>query len=106
MIAFAQNPRWLARAVVVASLASAFAHDPAAAACNEEPAPGVDWSECQKTRLMFGSADLSNGEFVETVFSATDLSKANLAGANLTLADLSNASLAGADLSGATLEKA
>ena len=46
---------------------------PALAGCGDEPGPGVDWSECEKSRQMFGSADLSNGEFVQTFFTATDL---------------------------------
>lgn len=79
---------------------------PALAECSDEPGPGVDWSECEKGRLMFGSADLSNGAFVQTFFTGTDLAKANLAGSDLSLAELSNARLAGADLAGAVLEKA
>jgi uncharacterized protein YjbI with pentapeptide repeats len=79
---------------------------PALAECNDEPGPDVDWSECEKVRLMFGSADLSNGEFVETFFTSTDLAGANLSGSDMSLAELSNARLAGADLAGTVLEKA
>src|SRR5436190_11992880 len=79
---------------------------PALAECSDDPGPGVDWSECQKSKLMFGSADLSNGDFVQTTFTATDLSGANLAGSDLSLAELSNASLAGAHLNGSVLQKA
>jgi uncharacterized protein YjbI with pentapeptide repeats len=79
---------------------------PSQAACGDQAAPGVDWTECNKTRLMMGQADLSGGEFVQTFFSSSDLRGVNLADANLSLAEFSNASLAGANLSGATLEKA
>jgi uncharacterized protein YjbI with pentapeptide repeats len=93
-------------AIGAALLLLALPTSPALAECNDEPGPEVDWSECQKARLMFGSADLSNGEFVETFFTSTDLAKANLAGSDLSLAEFSNARLAGADLTGAVLEKA
>lgn len=79
---------------------------PALAACGDEPGPGVDWSECQKMRLMIGSADLSNGDFVQTFFTGSDLAGVNLSGADLSLAELSNARLAGAHLTGVVLEKA
>jgi len=79
---------------------------PSQAGCGDEAAPGVDWTECDKMRLMMGAVDLSDGELVQTFFSSTDLRGAKLNEANLSLAELSNASLAGADLSGALLEKA
>jgi len=78
----------------------------ASADCKEEPKPGVDWSDCQKTRLMIGGADLSGGIFNQTFFTSTDLREANLSGAELVRAEFSNANLAGADLSGANMEKA
>lgn len=93
-------------AIFAALLLLALPLSPALAECSDEPGPGVDWSECEKGRLMFGSADLSNGAFVQTFFTGTDLAKANLAGSDLSLAELSNARLAGADLAGAVLEKA
>ncbi len=94
------------RAILAALPALVLFAAPVLADCKDQPTAGVDWSECQKSRLMFGSADLENGEFVQTFFTSTDLSKANLANANLSLAELSNASLVGADLTGANLEKA
>ena len=82
------------------------AASPALAGCKDEPGPSVDWSECDKMRLMFNSVDLANGQFVQTFFSSTDLAGANLSGADLSLAELSNARLAGANLAGSLLEKA
>lgn len=79
---------------------------PAAATCNERPAVGVDWSKCEKRRLMLRGQDLSDGTFVRTDFSRSDLAEAKLAGADLTEANFEHARLAGADLSGAVLAKA
>lgn len=82
------------------------ATSPANAGCRDQARPGVDWSECQKARLMIGGIDLSGGIFVQTFFTSSDLRGADLSGADLTLAEFSLASLAGANLSGANLEKA
>src|SRR5687768_16237710 len=70
----------------------------AEAKCNDHPASGVDWSQCEKMRLMLGGSDLSGGTFEETSLPATDLSGANLSGARLVRAELTRASLAGANL--------
>ncbi len=96
---------WLiltALSLAIFAMASAMAQ----ADCKEEPGPGIDWSECQKTRLMISGRDLSGGTFELTFFTSTDLRNADLSGANLVRAEFSNASLAGAELPGANLEKA
>jgi len=79
---------------------------PASAGCGDRPAAGVDWSKCEKRRLILGGQDLSKGTFVRTDFSRSDLADAKFTGADLTEADFEHARLAGADLSGATLAKA
>src|SRR3712207_6452431 len=98
---------WIAqrRAGILFAILVAFAAAPASADCDDEPGPGVDWSECEKARLMMAEQDFSGGSFVATFFTASDLRGGNLAGADLTRSDLSLASLAEADLSGASLEK-
>jgi uncharacterized protein YjbI with pentapeptide repeats len=90
----------------IAALILGLSTAPSLAGCRDNAAAGVDWSECDKMRLMLGQVDLSGGEFVQTFFSSSDLRGANFANANLSLAEVSNASLSGADLSGASLEKA
>lgn len=94
------------RAAVLTALLAFLSAGSAVASCGTEPGPGVDWSECEKARLMIGAADLSGGIFVQTFLTSSDLRGANLSGADLTRADLSLASLAGANLNGANLEKA
>ncbi|MGF1593892.1 MAG: pentapeptide repeat-containing protein [Kiloniellaceae bacterium] len=79
---------------------------PAAAACSDRPAAGVDWSKCEKRRLILRDRDLSNGVFQRTDFGRSDLAGVKLVGADLTEAGLEHARLAGADLSGAILTKA
>lgn len=93
-------------AIGAALLLFALSAPPALAGCGDEPGPDVDWSECDKARKMFGSADLSNSQLVQTFFTSTDLAAANLAGSDMSLAELSNARLAGAELAGTVLEKA
>ena len=75
------------------------------AACTDSPAPGVDWSKCQKGRLIMRGADLSSGRFAGTDFGRSDLSDAKLVGADLERASIDNARLIGADLSRAKLVK-
>jgi uncharacterized protein YjbI with pentapeptide repeats len=70
---------------------------PAAAAdCRDDPAPNVDWQDCEKHRLMLSGSDLSGANLREANFTSTDFSGAKLTGANLEKATLVRASLAGA----------
>lgn len=87
-------------------LAGAVLTTPAQAGCGDAPAAGVDWSKCEKRRLILRGRDLSKGVFQRTDFGRTDLADANLAGADLSEAIFERARLAGADLSGALLTKA
>jgi len=77
----------------------------AQAACTDSPGAGVDWSKCQKGRLIMRGTNLSSGRFVGTDFGRSDLSGAMLVGADLERASLDNARLSGADLSRAKLVK-
>jgi uncharacterized protein YjbI with pentapeptide repeats len=83
----------------------AFAAPLARAACTDSPRAGVDWSKCQKGRLIMRGAELSSGSFKGTDFGRSDLSGAKLVGADLERAALDNARLVGADLSRAKLVK-
>ena len=95
-----------APAIACALLLSIASAAPAAARCSDHAGPGVDWSKCDKMRLMMGGSDLSGGAFTQTFFSSTDLHGANFAGSDLTRAELSNARLSEANLAGAVLQKA
>jgi len=90
---------------------------PAGAACSDDPAPGVDWSNCpfqnyNATLLdSFPIVDLSNADLSGIDLSYAVLFQVNLSGADLRGADLGDAALhgtnlAGADLSGADLSDA
>ena len=81
------------------------------AGCSDPPGAKVDWSKCQKNRLILRNADLSEARFHRTNLSASDLMEANLAGAwregaNRMRARLREANLSGADLVGARLVRA
>ncbi|WP_173513874.1 pentapeptide repeat-containing protein [Sinorhizobium psoraleae] len=79
-----------------AVLALAWADPAAAEHCKNSPAPGLDWSECRKSRLMLSEADLESANLFKTNFTLTDLRRANLKSANLEKAKLVRASLVGA----------
>jgi uncharacterized protein YjbI with pentapeptide repeats len=98
--------RYLCVGLATALLLPILAATPATAACSDRPAAGVDWSKCEKRRLILRGQDLSNGVFLRTDFGRSDLADANFAGADLTEANFEHARLAGADLSGALLAKA
>ena len=74
-------------------LASPLADPAHAADCGAEPAPGVNWSSCDKSGLDLAGVDLT----------AADLSGTNLSNADLTGSILTNANLQAATLTGATL---
>lgn len=91
-----------------AALAAVFlgvASTSASASCSDKPAPEVKWSNCDKSRKVMSSADLSNGQLDWANLSATDLGEATLSGAYMFRANLSRTRLRDADLQGADLTK-
>jgi uncharacterized protein YjbI with pentapeptide repeats len=67
-----------------------------AANCRAAPAPEVDWSGCDKSRVMLDGSDLHGANLFDANLTSTDLRGANLTGAKLEKATLIRASLAGA----------
>ena len=45
--------------------------------CRDRPKPGVDWTKCEKERLILRGTDLSGA-----ILKRTDLSMSDMAGAN------------------------
>ncbi len=86
--------RDLFRIVAALALAWLMGANPAEAACDDPPAPGVDWSHCDKRGADLSGADLQRA----------DLTQADLSGADLTEANLWRATLSGAKLDGAILK--
>jgi uncharacterized protein YjbI with pentapeptide repeats len=78
---------------------------PAAAGCSDKPGPGVDWTKCQKMRLVLKGQDLSKSHMERVNLGSTDLMDANLAGAMMVYADLERARLKQANLEAADLTK-
>lgn len=72
----------------------------AAGDCRSEPAPGINWQECEKRLLMLGGSDFKDAKLFSTDLTATDLRNTNLVGADLEKAKLVRASLAGAKAKG------
>jgi uncharacterized protein YjbI with pentapeptide repeats len=81
--------------------------------CNADPAPGVNWSNCDKSGIELDGANLQGANLMGTNFSGaalsnTDLSGAHLGGANFSEAELSSvmllhSNLVDADFSSALL---
>ena len=89
---------------VVAALALLFLAPLSAwAACGNAPAAGVDWSGCEKARLILRKAELQGAKLDGATLNGSDLAQANLAGADLTRAGLERVRLTGADLDRAKL---
>jgi len=95
---------WL-RCLVAGLVAWGLALPSAQAACTDAPGPGVDWSKCQKRRLILRDADLSNARLAGSDLGRSDFSGAKLVAADLERASLDNARLVGADLSRAKMVK-
>jgi uncharacterized protein YjbI with pentapeptide repeats len=77
-----------------------------AAHCKSWPEPGVNWSECNKSRLMLAGANLESANLFSANLTMTDLRDANLSFANLEKTKLVRASLAGASARNATFARA
>ena len=94
--------------VAIAVIASSFvitATPASAANCSARPAPGLDWSDCKKSRIMIPGSNLEGANLFSTDFSGTDLSHSNLKSANLEEAGLMRASLAGANAENANFSQ-
>ncbi len=96
---------WFLRLPVLALMVLAVTPFAAQGGCSDRPGPGVDWTKCQKMRLVLRGEDLSGGRLERTNLSSSDLMEANLAGANLAESDLERTRLQEADLQGANLTK-
>ena len=95
--------RWI---IVVATLLAAAAYQPPAwAGCRDKPEAGVDWSGCDKERLILREQDLKGANLERTDLSESDLSEAQLNEALLQEAMLARARIWDADLRGAQLVK-
>ena len=102
--------RGVMASLVLASATLGFT-TPASAACNDVPAPGVNWSNCSFSFADLADIDISNGDLRSAdlsyaVFFRSNLSGADLRGANLQDAFLIGTNLSGADLTGANLADA
>jgi hypothetical protein len=71
--------------------------------CAAAPAPGVNWSYCDRAGAELIGKDLSGSRMRETGLQRADLRGANLEGSDLSFALMGGADLAGANLRGARL---
>jgi hypothetical protein len=76
------------------------------AACEDPPAPQVNWANCNKKSATLVNADLRGANLRQTNFMGAALGNINLQGADLTEANLLSANLSNANLSQAVLTKA
>lgn len=105
------STRRFAAAATLILAPTVVAVSPAAAACTDAPAPGVDWSNCAFSFTDLPDIDVSNGNLRGIDLRYAILFRANLSGVDLRNADLGDAyliraNLAGADLTGADLSDA
>ena len=73
--------------------------------CRADPAPGIDWTECDKKLIILKGADLNAAALTDVNFTSTDLRDANLLAANFEKATLVRASLAGSNAKGANFSR-
>ena len=73
--------------------------------CSADPAPGVDWTECDKKLIILSGSDFNGATLVGTDFTSTDLRDSNLLAANFEKATLVRASLAGSKADGAKFDR-
>ncbi len=107
-------PRRIARSLLAGSLLAplvaiatvGLTPTPAAAACTDTAAAGVDWSSCPLSFAQLNGADLRDARLAGANLSYAALFQTNLAGADLRRANLKDAFPVGADLSGANLTAA
>lgn len=77
-----------------------------AADCRAAPRPSVDWSDCNKSRLMLPESALDGSNLFGADFSYTDLRQSSFVGANLEKATLTRATLAGSKADDASFVRA
>lgn len=98
--------RFLAFAALTALPAWGISAAPANAAdCRSQPAPGVDWQDCNKSNIVIRGANLSGANLSGADLTMTDLRSTTLSGAKLQKATLVRSSLAGADATGADFSR-
>lgn len=95
--------RHLRRLAPILLLASLLGPTGAHAGCDDPPAAGVQWQDCEKHRLILRKADLTGAKLAGADFNGSDLESAKLAGADLSRASLDRVRLSQADLSRARL---
>jgi len=93
------QPMPLSGVAVLIVLAAGLSGQAAHAGCGEAPGPGVDWTQCEKPRLVLRGVNLAGARLGGADFNGTDFQRANLVGADLTHASVDRARLSGADLS-------
>ena len=95
--------RWT---TALAALLVVVTYQPTAwAGCRDKPQAAVDWSGCDKERLILRGQDLQGANLERTDLSESDLSEINLKDAVLQEAMLTRARVWDADLRGAQLVK-
>ena len=87
-------------AALVAVAALGFAGPALAGDCGASPASGIDWSGCNKPRILLPSSTLDGANLSESDLNATDLSGSNLNGARFEKARMIRTSVAGATAQG------
>ena len=102
-------PRWLGTAVVLLlvlglALLLVPAQDEDEPACDAEPGPSVNWSNCRLENLSVTRQDLSGARISNAKLRQANLFGSKLVGADLAYRDLVKANLSYADLSGASLK--
>jgi uncharacterized protein YjbI with pentapeptide repeats len=91
---------------LIAALATILSPREAAALnCRSDPAPEMDWTDCNKAAIMLGGSDLSKAVLFNVDFSGTDLRDSRLQGANFEKATLIRAALSGSDATGANFSR-
>lgn len=79
---------------------------PARAACEDPPAPNVDWTGCDKSGADLAGADLSYATLRAVNFEGANLSDVNFDGALMMRANLRNADITGVSIEGTHLSAA
>ena len=92
-------------AAIVAFSAAVLGVASAKPVCSAAPAPGVDWTECDKKVIILSGSDFNGATLVGTDFTSTDLRDSNLLAANFEKATLVRASLAGSKADGAKFNR-
>ena len=96
------NQRWR-NALMLSAVALAIMSQAAWAACDDPPATGVEWNDCDKAGIDLAGADLSFSDIRRTNLEGANLAGVNLEGARLMRSNLLNADITGANFAGAHL---